>query len=88
MSSVIMYTKQTCGYCYRAKHLLDRKNVEYIEIAIDYSAEERNKMIELTAGYTVPQIIIDDQPIGGCDELYALEYNNQLDEMLRSNSNV
>jgi len=84
MTSVTIYTKKTCSFCYRAKDLLDSKGVEYNEIAIDFSFDERKKMIELTGGYTVPQIIIGGKPIGGCNELYALEYNNQLDELLEA----
>ncbi len=85
MNSVIIYTKQTCGFCYRAKDLLDSKGVNYEEIAIDFSFEKRKVMIEITGGYTVPQIIINEQAIGGCNELYALEHKGLLDDMLESN---
>lgn len=82
MSSVLIYTKQTCPYCYRAKELLNTKGIVFQEIAIDNSASLRQEMIELSGGYTVPQIFINDKPIGGCDELYALEYSGKLDSML------
>mgnify|MGYP000731238491 CR=1 FL=1 len=81
--SVEIYTKVTCGYCMRAKALLDQKSVDYREIKIDANAELRNEMIERSqGGYTVPQIFINDQPIGGCDELYALHAQNKLDALL------
>ena len=86
MNNVTIYTKRTCGFCYRAKDLLDSKEIAYDEIAIDISPSLRQKMIELSGNYTVPQIFINEIPIGGCNELYALEYNGKLDEMLMANS--
>ena len=86
MNSVVIYTKRTCGFCYRAKDLLDSKQIAYEEIAIDTSVSLRQKMIELSGNYTVPQIFIDENPIGGCNELYALVYNGKLDEMLIAKS--
>jgi len=82
MTSVLIYTKQTCPFCYRAKDLLDAKGVVFQEVKIDYSPALRQEMIELCGGYTVPQILIDEKPIGGCDELYALDYKGKLNEML------
>nr|WP_184425572.1 glutaredoxin 3 [Thalassotalea piscium] len=83
MMAVEIYTKITCGYCMRAKALLEQKNVDFREIKIDGNAELRNEMIERShGGYTVPQIFINDQPIGGCDELYALHAQNKLDALL------
>ena len=81
--TVEMYTKVTCGFCMRAKALLEQKNVDFREIKIDGNNELRNEMIERShGGYTVPQIFINDQAIGGCDELYALHAQNKLDELL------
>ena len=86
MITVEIYTKITCGYCVRAKALLDQKGVNFREIKIDGDAELRNEMIERSGGgYTVPQIFIDDQPIGGCDDLYALHAQNKLDALLAGN---
>ena len=83
MNSVLIYTTRTCPYCVRAKYLLESKNVVFQEIAVDNSKPLRQEMMELSGGgYTVPQIFIDDKPIGGCDELYNLERNGQLDEIL------
>jgi glutaredoxin 3 len=79
---VEIYTKITCGFCYRAKALLDQKDVDYREIRIDGDAVLRDEMIARSGGYTVPQIFINDQPIGGCDDLYALHAQNKLDALL------
>ncbi|WP_448565184.1 glutaredoxin 3 [Thalassotalea ganghwensis] len=80
--AVEIYTKVTCGYCVRAKALLDHKGVTYREIKIDGNNELREQMIARSGGYTVPQIFINQQPIGGCDELYALHAQNKLDDLL------
>jgi len=85
MSSVLIYTTRFCPYCFRAKDLLDSKGVVYQEIAVDSSRELRQEMMDLSGGYTVPQIFINDKPTGGCDELYALEHSGKLDEILDMN---
>lgn len=83
MMKVEIYTKITCGFCMRAKALLEQKNVDFNEIKIDGNAELRNEMIERSqGGYTVPQIFINDRSIGGCDDLYALHAQNKLDALL------
>ena len=82
MNSVLIYTTRFCPYCFRAKDLLDSKEIVYQEIAVDNSTALRQEMMELSGGYTVPQIFINDKPIGGCDDLYALERSGQLDELL------
>jgi len=81
-AKVEIYTRRFCGFCVRAKQLLDDKGVAYIEIKIDGDPELRQYMIERSGGYTVPQIFINDQPVGGCTELYELEYEGRLDELL------
>jgi len=81
MATVLIYTTSWCPYCIRAKKLLDRKNVSYTEIDVS-SHDARSKMIALTGGTTVPQLVINDQPTGGCDELYALERSGKLDKLL------
>ena len=86
MSKVLVYTTKYCPYCHRAKALLDSKGISYEEIAADNSPEIRQQISELSGQYTVPQIFIDDLSIGGCDELYALNYNGKLDELLSSAS--
>ncbi len=88
MTSVLIYTTRYCSYCVRAKNLLESKGVVFQEIAVDNSTSLRQEMTKLSGGYTVPQIFINNQPIGGCDELYTLERNGQLDEILKNNTNA
>tara|TARA_B100002003_G_C13661537_1_gene335752 strand:- start:97 stop:354 length:258 start_codon:yes stop_codon:yes gene_type:complete len=83
MSKVEIYTKGYCPFCHRAKALLSQKGVSFTEFEIDVQPELRDVMIErANGGYTVPQIFIDDQHIGGCDEMYALEAQKKLDALL------
>ena len=83
MKTVEIYTKLNCPYCVKAKMLLDRKNVKYIEIRADLDPSCIEEMIEKSQGRkTFPQIFINDVPIGGCDDLYALEQQGQLDKLL------
>jgi glutaredoxin 3 len=84
MAKVIIYTKENCPYCVRAKQLLDHKKVSYQEIRVDLQPELRDEMIERSDGRrTVPQIFINDVGIGGCDDLYALEQAGKLDPLLK-----
>jgi len=78
----LIYTTPVCPYCVRAKALLDRKGVSYREIDISNNRDLEQEMIRLTKRMTVPQILIDGEPIGGCDELYALEGSEALDRLL------
>ncbi len=83
MAKVEIYTTALCPFCYRAKKLLDKKGVQYIEFDVSTDPEGRAKMRERSGGrHTVPQIFIDGQHVGGCDELYALEQRGALDAML------
>lgn len=83
MSKVEIYTKGYCPYCHRAKALLQQKGVEYIEFAMDAEPALRDEMIQrANGGYTVPQIFINGQHIGGCDDMYALERQQKLDPLL------
>jgi glutaredoxin 3 len=85
MAKVEIYTKVTCGFCMRAKALLEHKGVDYQEIKIDGDSALREHMIQRSNGaYTVPQVFINDQHVGGCDDLYALHASNQLDTLLES----
>ena len=82
MSKVEIYTKGYCPYCHRAKALLDSKGVAYTEYSLDLQPELREEMISRSdGGYTVPQIFINASHIGGCDDMFALEYQNKLDEL-------
>ncbi len=82
MSRIEIYTTRWCGYCVRAKALLDEKGIEYDEISLDGNPAFRRKLQELTGGWTVPQILIDGTPIGGYAELWRLDKSGQLDARL------
>ena len=80
---VEIYTKWGCGFCVRAKALLDAKGVRYEEYDITMGGPKRAEMIERIPGArTVPQILIGDQAVGGNDDLQALEAAGKLDAML------
>lgn len=79
---VVMYATRFCPFCMRARALLQEKRVAYKEIAVDGNPGLRKEMTEKSGRYTVPQIWIGEQHIGGCDELMALERSGQLDRLL------
>ncbi len=80
---VEIYTKWGCPYCVRAKALLDAKGVAYAEHDITMGGPGRVAMQQRVPGAaTVPQILIGDRPIGGCDDLHALERAGRLDALL------
>lgn len=81
-ANVTIYSSDLCGFCYRAKALLDMKQVAYHEINVDGNMDARREMMSLTGGRTVPQIIINEQSVGGCDDLFALERAGKLDALL------
>ena len=82
MANVEIYTKATCPFCHRAKALLQSKGAQFNEIAIDNDPKKREEMIERSGRTTVPQIFIDGQHIGGCDDLHALDAKGGLDPLL------
>jgi len=85
MAVVEIYSKTYCPFCVRAKALLDQKSVSYQEIEIDKDPALRPQMIARSnGGTTVPQIFINDVHIGGCDDLFELNYNAQLTPLLLS----
>lgn len=82
-AKVVVYSTSVCPYCVRAKQLLERKGVAYNEINLSTEAPEvRLELMQRTNHRTVPQIFINDQFIGGFDQLYALEREGKLDELL------
>lgn len=82
-ANVEIYTWQTCPYCIRAKLLLWWKGVNYVEYQIDGDEAARAKMAERSNGKrSVPQIFVNEQHIGGCDDLYQLDRQGQLDPLL------
>ncbi|TRV14476.1 MAG: glutaredoxin 3 [Microcystis wesenbergii Mw_MB_S_20031200_S109] len=82
-ANVEIYTWATCPYCIRAKWLLGWKGVKYTEYKIDGDESARQAMAERSNGKrSVPQIFINNEPIGGCDDLYALDGQKKLDNLL------
>ena len=80
---VVIYTKFGCGFCYRAKRLLDQKGVEYVEHDITMGGPRRDEMLaRAPMARTVPQIFIGDTYVGGSDDLHALDAAGKLDPLL------
>ena len=85
MAKIEIYTSRLCGFCARAKSLLDQKGLEYEEIDIGESPRQKELMVDRANGaQTVPQIFIDDVHIGGCDDLFGLEAESKLETLLES----
>ncbi|MCK5934639.1 glutaredoxin 3 [Fulvimarina manganoxydans] len=83
MSDVTIYTRQFCGFCSRAKTLLDQKGVTYEEKDATASPQLRQEMIERAKGAsTFPQIFVGETHVGGCDDLFALDRAGKLDPLL------
>lgn len=82
MARVVIYTTTICPYCVRAKMLLQRKGVAYEEVDVSHDHDARMALVQRTGQRTVPQIFINDRPIGGSDELHALERSGQLNALL------
>ena len=88
MADVLIYSSDFCPFCHRAKSLLTRKNVKFKEIKVDFAPKQRDEMRKKASGrHTVPQIFINDQHVGGCDELHDLERAGKLDPLLAQKSN-
>jgi glutaredoxin 3 len=81
--AITIYTMQWCGYCRRAKQLLQDRNLVFTEIDIDGDPDLREQMLARSRQRTAPQIFIGDQHIGGCDELHALARSGELDRITR-----
>jgi len=80
---VVIYTKFGCGFCYRAKRLLDQKGVEYVEHDITMGGPKRDEMLaRAPMARTVPQIFIGETYVGGSDDLHALDAAGKLDPLL------
>ncbi len=82
MARIRVYSTRWCGYCVRAKTLLENRGIEYEEISLDDEPAFRQKLFDLTGGWTVPQILIDGRPIGGYTELWRLDRDGRLDDEL------
>lgn len=83
MAEIIIYTKDYCPHCVKAKQLLTIKKQTFQEIDITHDPETAMKMVEKSGGRkTVPQIFINGKHIGGCDDLHALNDKGELDKLL------
>ena len=82
MAKVIIYTKDNCPYCKMAKELLSARHIAFNEIRVDLNESKRDEMMRLSNRRTVPQIFINDQSIGGYDDLAALAKSGKLDGLL------
>lgn len=83
MPEIEIYTSPLCGFCHRAKSLLTNKGAEFAEYDVTSIPGKRDEMIERAGGKTtVPQIFIDGKHVGGCDDLFELDYDDQLDPLL------
>ncbi len=83
MANVEIYTTKTCPYCVRAKNLLNAKDVDFKEIDVTGDDAGREALLKRSGGMrTVPQIFINGQHIGGCDNLYELEEKGELSQLL------
>jgi glutaredoxin 3 len=80
---VTVYVTDWCPYCQRAKNLLTQKNVLFNEKNLDDQPGLREEMIARSNRRTVPQIFIGDRHVGGCDDLFALEQNGELDRLIQ-----
>lgn len=83
MANIELYSKEYCPFCRRAVALLTHKGVDFSIVDIQEHPEQRDVMISRANGHsTVPQIFINNTHIGGCDDLFALEYQGKLDALL------
>ncbi|MGP4691271.1 glutaredoxin 3 [Agrobacterium cavarae] len=82
MASVTIYTRDFCGYCARAKALLQSKNVNFTEYNATENPQYRQEMMDKSGRNTFPQIFIGKQHVGGCDDLHALDRDGKLDPLL------
>ena len=86
MARVVIYTTPYCPYCTRAKALLGSKNASFEEIDVSNDSKQRAEMEKLSRRRTVPQIFIDDKPIGGYDDARELDATGELDRLLLGES--
>jgi glutaredoxin 3 len=82
MQQVTIYTRQFCGYCSAAKRLLQDKGIPYAEFDATTDPDKREEMIARSGRFTFPQIFIGERHIGGCDDLFALHTDGELDRLL------
>jgi glutaredoxin 3 len=83
MPKITVYTKEHCPFCVRAKRLLDRKGVAYVEVNVEGDDQLRMWLMEATGQKTVPQIFVGERPLGGFSDIDALDRDGKLDPVLR-----
>jgi glutaredoxin 3 len=80
---VRIFTSDACSFCVRAKNLLAKKGVDFEEVYFPrHDFEARRRLVELTGRYTVPQVLVDGTPLGGWDDISALDAEGRLDGLL------
>jgi len=78
--NAVIYSTAICPYCVRAKMLLEKRNINYVEYRIDQDSQKLEEMLRLSRGrQSVPQIFIDEQHIGGYDDLVEFDMDGNLD---------
>jgi len=82
MTNVVLYVTASCPYCIRAKMLLDKKGVEYTEHRVDLNDALLEEMYQLSNRFSVPQIFIGDYHVGGFDDMYMMDLDDELDPLL------
>ncbi len=88
MRDVLIYSSNFCGFCRRAKALLEQKGVAYREICVDGDPQSRQEMMARSGRHTVPQIWVGETHVGGCDDLFAAEFGGELDVLLQAEASV
>lgn len=84
MAKIIIYTKENCPYCRMAKEFFTNRKIPFEEIRIDLDPNKLEEMLQLSKKRTVPQIFINDQSIGGYDDLATLAKSGKLDDLLKT----
>lgn len=82
MAEVVVYTTAFCPFCHRAKSLLNNKDVKFTEIDVTMNSSKRREMTSMAGSSSVPQVFVDGDYIGDCDEIHRLEHKGALDHML------
>ncbi|WP_320140784.1 glutaredoxin 3 [uncultured Cohaesibacter sp.] len=82
MAEVVIYTRKMCGFCTAAKKLLSDKGVAFLELDATFDFDIKQEMMKKSGRRTFPQIFIDEEHVGGCDDLFALDKAGKLDELL------
>ncbi len=80
---VVIYTRDWCSYCWRAKRLLKRKGYDFEVVDTTDNGELRAWLAETSGRQTVPQVFIDDHPVGGFDNIKVLDHSGELDRLVR-----